>query len=155
MTNDRIGLTRSAMFLFVFIIHAVGNLRVFLGPGDCNGYGCFLAHLFWIGFGFRAYITEEYFLPLPILLRRGSHVHAMPSPVPDQLRHRPGPVPEPLLDRLGGLHYGGGARHLPHGGRCLLVPGLGPLLPGCGRRLRHRMCFGWQKVVLASGMGTP
>merc|ERR1719329_954657 len=31
LTNDRVGLTRSAMFLFVFIIiHAVGNLHVFL-----------------------------------------------------------------------------------------------------------------------------
>jgi hypothetical protein len=42
LTNDRIGLTRSAMFLFVFIIiHAVGNLHVFLGPNDFNGYGYF------------------------------------------------------------------------------------------------------------------
>merc|ERR1712061_971190 len=42
MTNDRIGLTRSAMFLFIFIIiHAVGNLHVFLGPDDFNGYGYF------------------------------------------------------------------------------------------------------------------
>jgi hypothetical protein len=37
--KDRKGLTRSAMFLFVFIIiHAVGNLHVFLGPDDFNGY---------------------------------------------------------------------------------------------------------------------
>ena len=42
LTNDRVGLTRSAMFLFVFIIiHAVGNLHVFLGPDDFNGYGYF------------------------------------------------------------------------------------------------------------------
>merc|ERR1712070_1220650 len=40
LTNDRVGLTRSAMFLFVFIIiHAIGNLHVFLGPNDFNGYG--------------------------------------------------------------------------------------------------------------------
>ena len=33
-----------AMFLLVFIIiHAVGNLHVFLGPDDFNGYGCFYA----------------------------------------------------------------------------------------------------------------
>merc|ERR1719181_2660537 len=31
LTNDLIGLTRSAMFLFLFmVIHAVGNLHVFL-----------------------------------------------------------------------------------------------------------------------------
>ena len=42
LTKDRKGLTRSAMFLFVFIIiHAVGNLHVFLGPDDFNGYGYF------------------------------------------------------------------------------------------------------------------
>merc|ERR1712187_149756 len=38
LSNDRVGLTRSAMFLFIFIIiHAVGNLHVFLGPDDFNG----------------------------------------------------------------------------------------------------------------------
>merc|ERR1719284_353827 len=42
LTNDRVGLSRSAIFLFVFvIIHAVGNLHVFLGPRDFNGYGYF------------------------------------------------------------------------------------------------------------------
>merc|ERR1712048_1471695 len=48
LTNDRSGLTRSAMFLFVFIIiHAVGNLHVFLGPDDFNGYGYFYVRLYW------------------------------------------------------------------------------------------------------------
>ena len=43
-SKDRFGLSRSAMFLFVLIIiHAVGNLHVFLGPDDFNGYGCFYA----------------------------------------------------------------------------------------------------------------
>merc|ERR1711990_415208 len=61
LTNDRIGLTRSAMFLFVFIIiHAVGNLHVFLGPDDFNGYGYFYVRLYWSGFGFSANIVEEY-----------------------------------------------------------------------------------------------
>jgi len=63
LTNDRIGLTRSAMFLFVFIIiHAVGNLHVFLGPNDFNGYGYFYVRLYWTGFGFSANIVEEYVL---------------------------------------------------------------------------------------------
>merc|ERR1740117_415078 len=62
-TNDRVGLTRSAMFLFVFIIiHAVGNLHVFLGPNDFNGYGYFYMRLYWTGFGFSANIVEEYVL---------------------------------------------------------------------------------------------
>jgi len=63
MTNDRVGLTRSAMFLFVFIIiHAVGNLHVFLGPDDFNGYGYFYVRLYWTGFGAPANIVEEYVL---------------------------------------------------------------------------------------------
>merc|ERR1712099_160217 len=61
LTNDRIGLTRSAMFLFVFIvIHAVGNLHVFLGPDDFNGYGYFYVRLYPTGFGLPANIVEEY-----------------------------------------------------------------------------------------------
>merc|ERR1719198_2584802 len=61
LTNDRMGLTRSAMLLFVFIIiHAVGNLHVFLGPDDFNGYGYFYVRLYWTGFGFEANIVEEY-----------------------------------------------------------------------------------------------
>lgn len=60
-TNDRLGLTRSAMFLFVFIIiHAIGNLHVFLGPDDFNGYGYFYVRLYWTGFGLAANIVEEY-----------------------------------------------------------------------------------------------
>merc|ERR1711937_528156 len=62
-TNDRIGLTRSAMFLFVFIvIHAVGNLHVFLGTDDFNGYGYFYVRLYPTGFGLPANIVEEYVL---------------------------------------------------------------------------------------------
>ena len=39
MTNDRVVLSRSAMFLVIFIIvHTVGNLHVFLGPDGVNGY---------------------------------------------------------------------------------------------------------------------
>merc|ERR1739844_548881 len=56
ITNDRVGLTRSAIFLIIFIIiHAVGNLHVFKGPDDFNG------------FGLPANIVEEYVL-LSILL---------------------------------------------------------------------------------------
>merc|ERR1711972_675031 len=68
LTNDRSGLTRSAMFLFVFIIiHAVGNLHVFLGPDDFNGYGYFYVRLYWTGFGASANIVEEYVLLSAIL----------------------------------------------------------------------------------------
>merc|ERR1711930_17926 len=68
LTKDRVGLTRSAMFLFVFIIiHAVGNLHVFMGPDDFNGYGYFYVRLYWTGFGAPANIVEEYIL-LSILL---------------------------------------------------------------------------------------
>jgi len=63
LTNDRVGLSRSAIFLFVFvIIHAVGNLHVFLGPRDFYGYGYFYARLYWTGFGLQANIVEEYVL---------------------------------------------------------------------------------------------
>jgi len=68
LTNDRVGLTRSAMFLFVFIIiHAVGNLHVFLGPDDFNGYGYFYVRLYWTGFGLEANIVEEYILLAALL----------------------------------------------------------------------------------------
>ena len=47
------------MFLFIFIIiHAVGNLHVFLGPDDFNGYGYFYVRLYWTGFGLQANIVE-------------------------------------------------------------------------------------------------
>merc|ERR1719443_1870454 len=60
-TNDRLGLTRSAIFLFIFIIiHAIGNLHVFLGPNDFNGYGYFYVRLYWTGFGLPANIVEIY-----------------------------------------------------------------------------------------------
>merc|ERR1719375_2221858 len=68
LTGDRSGLTRSAFFLIMFIvIHAVGNLHVFLGPDDFNGYGYFYVRLYWTGFGLPANIVEEYVL-LSILL---------------------------------------------------------------------------------------
>merc|ERR1712194_910012 len=68
LTNDRVGLTRSAMFLFIFIIiHAVGNLHVFLRPDDFNGYGYFYVRLYWTGFGFDANIVEEYILLAALL----------------------------------------------------------------------------------------
>merc|ERR1711953_497450 len=63
ITNDRVGLTRSAMLLILFIvIHAVGNLHVFAGPDDFNGYGYFYVRLYWTGFGLPANIVEEYIL---------------------------------------------------------------------------------------------
>merc|ERR1712087_282945 len=62
------GLTRSAILMILFIvIHAVGNLHVFLGPDDFNGYGYFYVRLYWTGFGLPANIVEEYIL-LGVLL---------------------------------------------------------------------------------------
>jgi len=67
-TNDRLGLTRSAIFLIVFIIiHAVGNLHVFLGPDDFNGYGYFYVRLYFTGFGAPANIVEIYVLLCAVL----------------------------------------------------------------------------------------
>merc|ERR1719389_1285211 len=67
-TNDRLGLTRSAVFLIVFIIiHAVGNLHVFLGPDDFNGYGYFYVRLYPTGFGAPANIVEIYVLLCAVL----------------------------------------------------------------------------------------
>jgi len=61
--NDRKGLTRSAILLILFIvIHAVGNLHIFKGPDDFNGYGYFYVRLYWTGFGMPANIVEEYIL---------------------------------------------------------------------------------------------
>jgi len=63
ISGDRVGLTRSAIFLIMFIvIHAVGNLHVFGGPDDFNGYGYFYVRLYWTGFGLPANIVEEYVL---------------------------------------------------------------------------------------------
>merc|ERR1712014_417048 len=61
ISNDRMGLTRSAILLILFIvIHAVGNLHVFAGPDDFNGYGYFYVRLYWTGFGLPANVVEEY-----------------------------------------------------------------------------------------------
>merc|ERR1712007_111780 len=61
--SDKRALTRSAIFLIFFlVIHAVGNLHVFLGPDDFNGYGYFYVRLYWSGFGLPANIVEEYVL---------------------------------------------------------------------------------------------
>merc|ERR1712194_523934 len=60
-SNDRVGLTRSAILLILFMgIHAIGNLHVFLGPNDFNGYGYFYVRLYWTGFGLPANIVEIY-----------------------------------------------------------------------------------------------
>merc|ERR1719166_729009 len=68
ISNDRTGLTRSAILLILFIvIHAVGNLHVFAGPDDFNGYGYFYVRLYWTGFGLPANVVEEYVL-LTIIL---------------------------------------------------------------------------------------
>jgi len=68
ISNDRVGLTRSAIFLIFFIvIHAVGNLHVFMGPDDFNGYGYFYVRLYWTGFGLPANIVEEYVLLAALL----------------------------------------------------------------------------------------
>merc|ERR1712066_1210287 len=63
ISNARMGLTRSAILMILFIvIHGVGNLHVFKGPDDFNGYGYFYVRLYWTGFGLPANIVEEYIL---------------------------------------------------------------------------------------------
>merc|ERR1719453_2183767 len=63
LSSDRVGLTRSAILLILFmVIHGVGNLHVFMGPDDFNGYGYFYVRLYWTGFGLPANIVEEYIL---------------------------------------------------------------------------------------------
>merc|ERR1719201_1726072 len=67
-SSDRVGLTRSAILLILFqVIHAVGNLHVFMGPDDFNGYGYFYVRLYFTGFGLPANVVEEYIL-LSVLL---------------------------------------------------------------------------------------
>merc|ERR1719298_251955 len=66
--NDRSGVTRSAIFLIVFqVIHAIGNLHVFLGPDDFNGYGHFYVRLYFTGFGVPANCVEIYVLLCALL----------------------------------------------------------------------------------------
>ena len=66
--NDRLGLSRSAIFLMFFmVIHADGNLHIFLGPDDFNGYGHFYVRLYWTGFGLPANIVEIYLLLAALL----------------------------------------------------------------------------------------
>jgi len=63
LSSDRTGLTRSAILLILFmVIHGVGNLHVFMGPDDFDGYGYFYVRLYWTGFGLPANIVEEYIL---------------------------------------------------------------------------------------------
>jgi len=48
------------MILFM-VIHAVGNLHIFLGPDDFNGYGYFYVRLYWTSLGIvKANIVEVY-----------------------------------------------------------------------------------------------
>jgi len=67
-TNDRTGLTRSAIFLILFqVVHAVGNLHVYGGPDDYNGYAYFYVRLYWSGLGLDANLFEEYLLLAALL----------------------------------------------------------------------------------------
>ena len=63
ISNDRTGLTRSAVFLIFFtVVHAVGNLHVSKGPDDFNWYGYFYVRVYCTCLGFQANIVEEYVL---------------------------------------------------------------------------------------------
>ena len=57
--NDCTGLIRSAVFLILIVVLAVGNLHVIKGPGDFNVYGYFYVRLYRTGFGFQANLVEE------------------------------------------------------------------------------------------------
>jgi predicted heme/steroid binding protein len=64
--HDKSGLTRSAIFLIMFIvIHGVGNLHVFFGPDHFNGYTYFLNHP--VPWGALALPVEVYLLLAAIL----------------------------------------------------------------------------------------
>jgi len=84
-TKDRVGLTRSAMWLFLFlIIHAVGNLHIFLGPDDFNGYGYFYVRLYWFRPLIEANIVEIYvafgaMLHVMVALKRTWEISLMSS----------------------------------------------------------------------------
>lgn len=68
-TNDRSGLTRSALFLIFFmIIHSVGNLHIFLGPDDFNGYGYFYKRFYWTMGGLVDASIIEVYLAMAIIL---------------------------------------------------------------------------------------
>jgi len=71
-TNDRTGLTRSAILMILFmVVHAVGNLHIFLGPDDFNGYGYFYVRLYWTCLGLvKANIVEVY-------IALGAVIHVM------------------------------------------------------------------------------
>merc|ERR1719393_440057 len=56
------------MILFVaMFIDAIGNLFIFLGPDDFNGFGYMYTRLNWTGFGLPANIIEEYLLLAALL----------------------------------------------------------------------------------------
>ena len=61
VTNQNGTYTKCCFLAFSFtVVHAVGNLHVFKGPDDFNGYGYFYVRLYWTGFGFQANTVEEF-----------------------------------------------------------------------------------------------
>ena len=54
--NETYYITGESMPFF----YAVGNLHVFKGPGDFNGYGRCPVRLYWTGFGLPPNILGEY-----------------------------------------------------------------------------------------------
>merc|ERR1712007_421716 len=56
------GIDKKCNILDIFPCYPCGNLHVFLGPDDFNGYGYFYVRLYWSGFGLPANIVEEYVL---------------------------------------------------------------------------------------------
>merc|ERR1719213_1495082 len=69
ISNDRVGLTRSAILLILFmVIHAVGNLHVFLGPDDFNGYGYFYVRLYWTSLGIVEANAVEVYIALGAIM---------------------------------------------------------------------------------------
>jgi hypothetical protein len=68
-SNDRTGLTRSAILLILFmVIHAVGNLHIFLGPDDFNGYGYFYVRLYPTMLGLMQCNIVEFYIALGAML---------------------------------------------------------------------------------------
>ena len=67
ISNDQTGYTKCRFPHIFIVVHAVGNLHVFKGPDDFNGYDYFSVRLYWTGFGFQANIVEEYVLLTAVL----------------------------------------------------------------------------------------
>ena len=64
---------RGSVFI---IIHAIGNLHVFLGPNDFNGYGYFYVRLYWTGKTQPCFVSRTRFW-CPVKMLGSSLLHKL------------------------------------------------------------------------------